>query len=139
MENEGISNLLKFVSTAKRPRYKSVNRQRIKIETYDSLIQYEQQEIENIKFPDERREYEQIDGELDRLNIEWQKEIHPIKKKILSLKYQLMLEEFDYSIRNEKDYGKKEDKIKEDKKTEDLIQSLKKQLVKLEQRLSVEI
>lgn len=87
-----IQELKSLVSKIKRPRYKNVNGTRIKIQEYDYLVQYDRQQLELLKNPLDDKKWKSIDEELTELNEEWQKEIHPTKKKILELKYELTLE-----------------------------------------------
>jgi len=72
------------------PRYKIINGKRLKFQEYQALENSDPVKLEELKLGEIN--WDQLDLELNKLHQAWEKEIDPIKKEILLIKYDLAIE-----------------------------------------------
>lgn len=112
-----VSNVLSKIKSIKAPRYKIFNGKRMKYEDYASLSEEKIKELEqehelfsetwDTVFPLEGKEkntnklinikswdFSELDKKLNEINKQWLKELNPIKREILGVKYFLTLEDW---------------------------------------------
>jgi len=95
-----VQKLLKETLGKSSSRYVYRKGKRIKFEEYQILDAQEKESLEIREVLD----FTKIDSELDRINNEWKQQKDPIKREILFIKYELVLENFvhdnpDYIIK----------------------------------------
>ena len=95
-EENLVSKLLKLTAGKSSSRYVYRKGKRIKFEEYQ-ILDAQDKEVLEMR---EGLDFSIIDGELEKINKEWDKQKDPILKQILFIKYELVLENFVHDDTN---------------------------------------
>jgi hypothetical protein len=115
---EKLREIAEQASALNEKRYIKVGSTMVKNQDYYNLSEKDKEEL--IEKSSENL-FEHIDSKLDRLNVQYNTEVNPIRKQILLLKYDLMIESVGDLTDEDTDY----------------INILKNKLIRLEKKLSI--